>query len=209
MKPWKVIWRLPDVIPVNVPDGQSGPWTVSTFTVSREDAAFGAMRAMISSARGRCVPQGAYKALKRGDTLVMSNTPDEIRDCYDFFEAAKGRVLINGLGLGMVLDVILHKVDQKGRPAVTEVIVVEKDYNVFKLVAPTFLGDKRVHIILADAMEYKPEGRFDAAWHDVWDFICADNLSAMHKLHKKYGRRTAWQGSWCREQCEELSGRWR
>jgi len=209
MKPWKSTWKLPGSIPVNVPDGQSGPWSVSTFTVSKEDAAFSAMRAMISSDRGRSVPEGVYKALKRGNTMVMSNTPDEVEDCFDFFEAAKGRVLVNGLGLGMVLDVILNKVDQNGKFVVKEVTVVEKDYDVFKLVAPTFLNDKRVHIVIADAMTFKPEGRFDAVWHDIFDNICADNLPTMHKLHKKYGRRTAWQGSWCREQCEDLSGRWR
>ena len=207
MIPWKEVWDLPKSIPVNVPDGQSGSWSVSTFTISKEDAAFNALRAMISSARGRCVPEGTYKALKRDGTMVMSNTPDEVHDCYDFFKVARGRVLINGLGLGMVLDVILNKVDMEGKPVVTEVFVVEKDYNVFKLVAPTFFHDKRVRIFIADALEFKPEGQFDVVWHDIFDNICADNLPIMQKLHRKYGRRTAWQGSWCREQCESLSGK--
>lgn len=206
MMPWKYIRELPGTIPVNVPDGQSGPWSVSTFTVSKEDADFGAMRAIVGSDRGRYVPEGAYKALKRGGTVVMSNTPDEIRDCYDFFRAAQGRVLINGLGLGIAMDVILNKVNLKGEPSVKEVVVIEKSYDVFKLVAPTFIQDKRVQILIADAMEFKPEGRFDAVWNDIWDFICGDNLKDMDKLHKKYVRRTSWQGSWCQEQCEGMSG---
>lgn len=39
-------------------------------------------------------------------------------------------------------------------------------------------------------------------WHDVWDYIDANNLTQMHALHRKYGRRADWQGSWCRDQCE-------
>jgi hypothetical protein len=33
-------------------------------------------------------------------------------------------------------------------------------------------------------------------WHDIWLDLCTDNLEGMGKLHRKYGRRTDWQGSW-------------
>jgi hypothetical protein len=54
------------------------------------------------------------------------------------------------------------------------------------------------------AFEWKPPKgvRYDAAWHDVWDDICTDNLVGMRKLHRKYGKRCGWQGSWCRGECE-------
>jgi spermidine synthase len=131
----------------------------------------------------------------------MSNTPDEIRDHRSFFKEARGRVLINGLGLGIALNVVLHKLDENGKPAVTEAIVVEKSPDVIDLVQGSF-KDKRIKFVLYDALEYKAEGTFDAVWHDIWPVINASNLKDMQKLHRKYGRKTNWQGSWCRRECE-------
>jgi hypothetical protein len=202
MKPWKRLY--PNIIPVEVPDGVSGPWSISSYEVSKEAADFGAIRAAFSSERGRYVPAGTYKSLKRNDYMIMSNTPDEIRDCSYFFHKAYGKILINGLGLGIALDVILNKLNDDDSYAVTEVIVIELSQDVINLVAPTFKKDPRVNIINADAYEYKPIGRFNAVWHDIWDDITADNLPGMHKLHRKYGKKTDWQGSWCRERCELL-----
>ena len=56
----------------------------------------------------------------------------------------------------------------------------------------------------ADALEYKPPRgeQYDVVWHDIWPNICTDNLPEMHKLHRKYGRRCNWQGSWCRAEHE-------
>ena len=181
-------------IDIDVPDGVSGDWKVETFEVPKED-----LSQMISLWKtGRAVPSGKYKSLKRRGTIVMSNTPDEIRDFSRFVHRAKGSVLVNGLGLGVLLKALLNK------PEVTNVTVIEKSEDVIKLVAPTYLSDQRVKIINADAFEYVPpkNQRFDAVWHDIWDYICADNLEEMKKLHRKYGRRTEYQESWCRAQCE-------
>jgi len=104
----------------------------------------------------------------------------------------------------MALKAILNKVDEKGAPAVDLVHVVEKAEDVLKLVRPTYESDKRVSFIHEDALEYKPTLRYDVVWHDIFDDICADNLPIMHKLHRKYGGKTEWQGSWCRERCEYL-----
>lgn len=136
--------------------------------------------------------------LMRGSTVVMSNTPMEIRTNRTFVRYAKGNVLINGLGLGMVLTAILRK------PEVESVTVIEAAAEVIELVAPTFRDDPRVEIVHANAFDYQPPKgmRFDAVWHDIWDFISAENLPEMHRLHRKYGQRTPWQASWCRIECE-------
>lgn len=204
MKKWKNPYDMPTVLPVKVPDGKSGPWEVFSYEVTKEVADFQMLRSAISSERGRYVPAGSYKGIKRGGNIIMSNTPDEIRDCREFFKEAKGRVLINGLGLGIVLDAVLSKVNEDDTPAVTEVVVVEKSPDVFNLVSPTFLKDKRVKIELADAYEYKAAGNFDAVWHDIWDDISPTNLKGMKKLHLKYGRKSEWQGSWCKRECMRL-----
>ena len=129
----------------------------------------------------------------------MSNTPDEIRDHRVFIHQAKGDILINGLGLGVILEILLPK------PEVTSITVIEKDPEVISLVAPYFKDEKKLTIINADALEYtSPKGkRYNAVWHDIWDDITLSNLKDMKKLHRKYGRKCDWQGSWARWMCEE------
>lgn len=213
MDKWSDLYTINATVPVSVPDGESGDWKVYSYEVGEQDAKWDMVRAMVSTSyQGRHVPQGHYKALKRGTETIMSNTPDEIRDCYSFFRNAKGRVLVNGLGLGVVLEVILAKVDPgTGKPAVDEAVVVENSDDVIKLVGPTFSSNPRVRIVKGNALSFpaKKLGMFDAVWHDIWDNICSDNLEDMHKLHVKYGHRTKWQGSWCRERCELQRRRWR
>lgn len=187
-------------IDVTVPDGKSGEWSVETFTVSEKQAEFEIIRSMFSfSGRGRRVPAGTYKRLMRSGTVVMSNTPNEIHDHILFICKAKnGRnILINGLGLGVSLKAILDS------DKVESVTIIEKSPDVINLVAPSFLEDKRVTIICADALEWKPPKgqRYDAVWHDIWDDICSDNLPEMEKLHRRYGRKTYWQGSWGKALC--------
>lgn len=186
------------VIPVNVPDGVSGSWRVETFTVTEADARRN-VRGILRPREYVC--PGVYKRLMRGSVVVMSNTPMEVRTNMPIIHAATGNVLINGLGLGMVLSAIL------GKPDVSSVTVVERSEDVIRLVAPTYSEDPRVTIIHDDAMSFRPEKsrRYNAVWHDIWDYICVDNLDEMKTLHRRYGRRTDWQGSWARELCERGS----
>ena len=107
-------------IEIEVPDGIAGDWKVETFEV--QDRELSQMISMMKTGRG--VPAGKYKALKRSGTTVMSNTPDEIRDFMRFVYKAKGSVLVNGLGLGVLLKALLNK------PEVTDVTVIEKSADV-------------------------------------------------------------------------------
>lgn len=182
-------------IEIDVPDGVSGDWEVSTFTVSNEAAKFNNIRAMFSFSAREILP-GTYKRLTRNNHTIMSNTPVEIQDHLHFIRKAKESetILINGLGLGVALAEILKSDTPK------EITVVEQSEDVINLVAPTYTKDARVHIVHADALTYKaPKGkRFNIVWHDIWDNICADNNDSMSKLHRKYGQRSDWQDSWAR-----------
>jgi hypothetical protein len=182
-------------IEIDVPDGVCGEYTVESFEVSRIEADLYNIRS-----RDRGIFPGTYKRLKRGGYLLMSNTPVEISDHIKFIHKATGDVLINGLGLGMALKAILDK------PSVTSVTVVEISKEVISLVGPTYIKDPRVSIINDSAFDYKPPKgtRYQAVWHDIWDDICSTNLVEMERLHRKYGRRTDWQGSWCRLECLRL-----
>lgn len=185
-------------IQVNVPDGRSNNWEVSSFEVSETDASFFNMREVFQQGQ-RFIKPGHYKKLTRNGHLTMSNTPAEINDHCRFICQAKkgGHILINGLGLGIALTAILSS------EAIQSVTVIEKSADVIALVGPSFESDKRVTIIHADAFTWKPPRsiRYNAVWHDIWDDICADNLPEMTRLHRKYGRRSDWQDSWCKKEC--------
>jgi len=173
-------------------------WRVETYEVSQAESDASRVRVVIDP-MDHYVPPGTYTRLVRGRTIVMANTPLEVRTHADFVQRATGKVLINGLGLGMALTEILKK------PDVESVRVIELAREVIELVGPSFT-DSRVSIIHASAFDYQPEKgmRFQAVWHDIWDAICADNLREMHQLHRKYARHADWQGSWCRAECERL-----
>jgi hypothetical protein len=177
---------------VDVPEGESGDWKIERFVISEEEAVFGRIRAAVNGRGG--IVAGTYTRLTRGRTIVMSDTPDEMRDHYAPVVNAKGRVLIVGLGIGMVLDACLSK------EGVEHVTVVEMSPDVIKLSGPHYqekYGD-RLTIIEANIFEWKPPKgeKWDVAWFDIWDDLCEDNLPEMTKLKRKFGRRAAWKGCW-------------
>jgi spermidine synthase len=173
---------------VDVPDGISGDWRVETFIVEKPS--------VYLLLKGRPITPGTYKRLMYKNTVVMSNTPAEVYDFMNFVWKARGNVLINGLGLGVVLKAVLQN------PEVKAVTVIELSEDVIKLVAPTFSNDPRVTIIQADAFTWKaPRGMYyDAVWHDCWNNICETNLKEITKLYRKYGRRCSFQDAWSRDQ---------
>lgn len=184
-------------IEITIPDGKSGDWSVETFEVGGEEMKIFNLRAMFHPGC-RTIEAGRYKKLCYKGNIIMSNTPAEIQDHRYFIHMAKGKVLINGLGLGVALTAILQK------PEVDSVTVIEKEIDVINLIGPSFKDNSKVEIIHADSFTWNPpKGMvYDAIWHDIWGDICADNLPEMSKLHRKYGRKTKWQGSWCRELCD-------
>jgi hypothetical protein len=141
-----------------------------------------------------------------GHSLVwMSDTDAEKADHMEAVRAIEvyeaKRVLINGLGLGMVVNAALSF------DHVERVDVVEADERVIKLVGPHYLKDPRVNIIHADAYEQMGAWhnglpiRWDVAWSDIWPTMSADNILGMDQLHTYYRRRTQWHGMWGRKEC--------
>ena len=191
---------------VNVPVGTLGHWRVERFSVSEEEAARERLRAFCSR-DGRCVPVGEYTRLMRGRAIVMSDTPDEIRDHLRPIHKATGQCLVNGLGLGVVVQAML------ANDRVECVTVVEKSLEVIALVGVYYeaVFGSRLSLVHGDAFTWKPPRctRYSVVWHDIWDTICLDNLPEMATLHRRYGRRCDWQGSWCRELLQSLRRRGR
>lgn len=206
---------------VAVPEGVSGEWSVQKFSLNDDRVGLENLRAIRDGFWHRVCPPGDYTRLLRGRTTVMSDTPAEAHDHDRFYKAARGAVLINGLGLGFALAAILNKkahplglnlLKDDERYVVQHVTVIERSLDVLKLVAPTFTGvpwnaklremrDARVTFVHADAREWRPARgeKFDVAWHDIWDNICGDNLAEINTLKRAYGHKTKWQGAWSEE----------
>jgi predicted membrane-bound spermidine synthase len=188
---------------VSVPDGSVGDWRIDTINLSNKDVMMSNLRALRDNPIMYC-PPGTYKRLvhsKRG--TVMSNTQMEIETAREVMRHAQGDVLINGLGLGMVLEGILSKDN------VISVKVCEIDQEVIDLVGPHF-NDPRLKIVQADAYTYKPAKgeRYNYIWHDIWDDINSDNLPLMAKLARKWARRAGAQGFWSKRQALEQRRKW-
>jgi len=190
--------NLTELCKVNIPEGKKGNWYIENFTVNEKN--FGRLYYQLHG--GRDVPLGTYTRLMRDHSLdnpMMSDTPSEIYDHYEPIYQAKelgGRILINGLGLGCVIKAMLTF------PNVTRIDVVELEQDIIDLVAPSYL-DPRVHIYRNNAytIKWDKTDRWSVAWHDIWANICSDNLADMAKLHRKYGHKVTWQGSWAKDLC--------
>lgn len=192
---------------VTVPDGQSANWRIDSKTLTEDDVLLANLRHIRDGNAYLVCPAGTYRRLlHRVRGVIMSNTPMEINTAREAIRDAKGHVLVNRLGLGMVVEAMLHK------PEVLSVTVVEIDEEVVSLVWPHIskvafdCGNKHVHLAVADAEAFKPPtmAEYGYVWHDIWDQIDDDNLPQMTRLVRKYSRIAEAQGCWSREQARKL-----
>lgn len=152
-------------------------------------------------------PPGVYTRLHVGGTLWMSDTPMEMRTQQRFIDAARGRVLIFGLGIGMVLKPVLAKT------SVEAAVVVEINDDVRALVGKRF-NDPRLVIMDGDATDkdlpgvFKDRGhKFDAIWLDIWSNVSRDNEPEMKRLTALWRpvlAKGGWIGCWGRVEAREL-----
>ncbi len=181
---------------VNVPEGRNGPWRVEKFVIPEHD-----IRGIVYALHGRPVQPGTFTRLMKDGARdpMMSDTPAEISDLLDFIYKAHGRVLINGLGIGVVLKALLKK------PEVTHIDVVELEQDIIDLVWPTYNDGTRLTLHHANAftIEWPVGTTWDCAWHDIWADICTDNLKEITQLKRKYARRVRYQRAWVEETLRE------
>ena len=192
---------------VNVPEGKRGLWRIERFTVDERGAQahnmIAARDARMTGEAPRNIVPGRYTRLWHDDEVIMSDTPAEMREHLPIVRAAQGRVLINGLGLGMVVAACLEKLE------VEHVTVVELAPEVIELVGQHYEAryGSRLTIVQADALAWEsPEGtHYAAVWHDIWPVVSPNNLLPMRQLREKYRGRADWQGCWCYSLCVRMA----
>ncbi|WQY99782.1 spermidine synthase [Microbacterium phage MO526] len=183
---------------IDLPEIDQDGVRVSRFEVGKPDM-WAKLAYLQGGGRGLTTP-GTYTRLDVDGQLWMSDTDDEMRDHAEaYWEMSRrgGRVLIHGLGLGMVVKAAL------ALPNVEHVDVVEIDPRVIAAVGPHYEGERcSIHLGDALTLDWPAGTRWSVVWHDIWPEITAGNLPTMHRLHRRFGRRSDWQGSWARYYCE-------
>lgn len=187
-------------VPPTLPQGEQGLWRIrrygfedSPFLLAAfQEAGLAPYHTMTALQRLADRTLAAFQRDERPSPweTVMEDSPVELRRHLPAVLAARGRVLVTGLGLGCVLRGIL------ARPAVHLVDVVERDPAILELVGAAFRADPRVRLHLADAETWPLEGRsWDVAWHDLWTE--AEALAVLHaRVLARYAPHVRWQGVW-------------
>lgn len=112
---------------------------------------------------------------------VMADSVIEIADNLPFVAKAYGKVLITGLGLGIVPHMLMEK------PNIDRILIVERSPEVIDIVAP-HLPDGDITVVLSDAFTYTPNEKFDCAWHDIWTTIGDYMAGETERLFNRYDK---------------------
>jgi len=185
-----------------IPEGVSGDALIRHYEVTEQGAALHNLKCAINGNSEMSIVPGKHVMLLVNGEIMMSDTPYEARSNRDIIEAARGKVLIAGLGMGMVLVPILQN------PAVTSVTVVEKNNNVIKLVYKSlvengpFTPNEKMKLVLVpgDIFDFKPKpDSYDIIYFDIWPSISTKILKDAAILRKQFKnslRKAGWMGVW-------------
>ena len=202
MKYRDIVW--PDLRKL-IPEGRSGDVAIAHDVVTADAAAMA--NELQAYRKGDDKPRtpiidfvkpGPITRLAINGTLFMTDAEMEKITSAEVVIKGRGRVLIAGLGLGLVLHPLAAKKE------VYSIVVVEKSLDVIKLVGPTVPA--KVHVVHGDIFEISPTflvvkagGRFDSIFFDIWPEITTANLPGMARLHRRFAgvrRKGAWMSSW-------------
>lgn len=187
-----------------IPPGVSGSAQIRHFTLTSDSVALPNLRAMRDGfCEFLCCP-GKYAALTIDGKTVMSDTPMERLTNHWIAQAAFGRVLIAGLGLGMVPYHLaqLSRVDQ--------IDIVEINPDVIQLVHPR-ISHPKIRIQQCGIEEFgraeldKPKAdrlKWDAIYFDIWPTITYDDQPQITRLKRMFRpllNREGCMGAWAED----------
>lgn len=182
-----------------------GSARLSCFNLSEGEAMLGNIRAKDEV---MLVQAGTYMRLHVEDTLMMTDTRMEKITNTEFIENAKGKVMIAGLGIGLILHNLRDKI---ASGEVESITIVEKYQDVIDLISP-YYTDLPITYITADILNYTPpkELVFDTLYFDIWATICTDNLDQMKDLKSRWKKNLTsggWVDSWFRKRLISMERR--
>lgn len=137
--------------------------TVGDFSLSKFEIKSDDLYAILHG-----IPCGKFVRLLHRGEVVMSDTDMEKRTNANFVGNAHGKVLIGGLGIGLILLAIQDK------PEVEKIVVVEKHHEVIDLIKDQLPLNNKVEIVNADVWEYESTEKFNTIYMDIWNYINTD-----------------------------------
>lgn len=142
-----------------------------------------------------------FPVILEDNRVWMSVVPSEIRSMEKDIEAAKGKVITYGLGLGYYAFMASEK------ETVESVSVVEMNRDVISLfkrnILPQFPNKEKIRIIEADAfafIEKQKDGSYDTAFSDFWSGM-DDGLDLYLRFMAKTARFVKTKHSYWIETC--------
>ena len=142
-----------------------------------------------------------FPVILEDNRVWMSVVPSEIRSMEKDIEAAKGKVITYGLGLGYYAFMASEK------ETVESVSVVEMNRDVISLfkrnILPQFPNKEKIRIIEADAfafIEKQKDGLYDTAFSDFWSGV-DDGLDLYLQFMAKTARFVKTKHSYWIETC--------
>lgn len=123
------------------------------------------------------------KLIKKGDGIMMSDTPMERNTNEAFLRKANGDVIIFGLGLGLIVLPLLSD------PTIKSITVVELYQDLIDKITPIlkpYDKQNKLTVVQGDAFTYKPlkTAKFDTVYFDIWIAISDDNYEEQKKLER-------------------------
>lgn len=158
-------WRTP----VDIPEGERGEYKIRHVhwpagqvarLVSNRTALFSGAPEITSV---KFAGPTRWHELTQGGGVWTTDYPIERYQQEKLIQNFSGRVLVTGLGVGMIARLLSLK------PKVTNVVIVERSQEVIDLVAP-YICDAKVSVVKMDAFDYleTTDDKFDYAFHDIW-----------------------------------------
>lgn len=177
-----------------------GHWTIRRITVHPGDDLFDTC-----AIHGAPCAAGTYNVLEHHyDGTVMTDAPSETAGMIAFTEQARGRVLVSGLGLGILPAYLLH------HAPVTRIDVIENRASLICMLdnnpgAQHWIRDPRLRIHHGDTHTIELRGEWDYAFHSIWGLPHARNLHGMRRLTTRWATQAREQHCWEEAECRALA----
>lgn len=156
--------------PLDIPEGRKGKWEVKreVHPAGKEFQLASLRCALLGGQKSTSVSwpfETVRHILAEDGRTWMTDLPCEMAQIYAAVKGLWGRVLLGGLGLGLVATVLSKM------KSVERIVVVEKSREAIALVAPYLPDSGRIEVVEADLFQYLKDAReraFDDAFFDIW-----------------------------------------
>lgn len=177
-------------------EGRRGNFELKKHRITKEDVRLAEMRAVFNP-RNTPPTIGTLMVLSRKSDkswkdreCMMSDAEFEKQTNRRILYHARGKILIAGLGIGMILIPLLKN------KSVEKITVVEKEKDVIDLVFPKIKkhdSSNKLELIQSDIfqLDLPKEQKFDVIYFDIWDNVCGDNYEQMKNLKSKFRKNRA------------------